>query len=182
MSTAQLFTSCSCVSATAFDLQCRCVLALYQNANYILFTGAQHDVPVLTVDWAKSVHDFNSLIYHAVLASDGWLGSKHISSLKIWSLISRRKWWLKKKGSLEWLFGEGMSMDTNRQVNDCEMKARFIKEPKTHFATAIFNLCLDSQKYIGNQSKVQSCGDSPDGAEMSSPGPPGKWDVKEKLV
>lgn len=85
MSTAELFTSCFCVSATAFDLQCRCVLALYQNANYILFTGAQHDVPVLTVDRAKSVHDFNSLIYHAVLASDGWLGSKHISSLKIWS-------------------------------------------------------------------------------------------------
>lgn len=85
MSTAQLFTSCFCVSATAFDLQCRCVLALYQNANYILFTGAQHDVPVLTVDRAKSVHDFNSLIYHAVLSSDGWLGSKHVSSLKIWS-------------------------------------------------------------------------------------------------
>lgn len=127
MSTAELFTSCFCVSATAFDLQCRCVLALYQNANYILFTGAQHDVPVLTVDRAKSVHDFNSLIYHAVLATDGWLGSKHISSLKIWSQGENDDLNKKKNHSPEGLFEEGMTMDTDRQVNDCEMKARFIK-------------------------------------------------------
>ena len=127
MSTAELFTSCFCVSATAFDLQCRCVLALYQNANYILFTGAQHDVPVLTVDRAKSVHDFNSLIYHAVLASDGWLGSKHISSLKIWSQGENDDLNKKENHSPEGLFEEGMTMDTDRQVNDCEMKARFIK-------------------------------------------------------
>lgn len=176
MSTTRLFTSCFYVSATAFDPLCRWGLALCQNANYTLLTGAQCYVPLLPVDRAKGVHDFNSLIYCTALASGGWLG---VNAFPRWRSDLKTKMLIKANPAGLIFCARGGT----RGADYCTtMKRRlgFSKswEPICCYCSYTW---LDSPKHGGNLWQVKSC-DSPAVPAMWSLKLAGKWGGEKELM